>query len=199
MPDLPSRGLIIIFALLMIGLGVKAALVPLHGWLPVSMAAPAPVSALLHAVAVVKAGAFGIVRVIYDVFGVEFASSLGVTTFLAFAAAITIVFASVRALYQDDLKKRLAYSTFSQVSYIALGAALAGPMATIGGIVHLVHQGLMKITLFFCAGNIAETTRVHKISQMNGIDKRMPVTMTAFTLAAFGMIGIPPFAGFVSK
>ena len=199
MPDLPSRGLIIIFALLMIGLGVKAALVPLHGWLPVSMAATAPVSALLHAVAVLKAGAFGIVRVIYDVFGVEFASSLGVTTFLAFAAAITIVFASVRALYQDDLKKRLAYSTFSQVSYIALGAALAGPMATIGGIVHLVHQGLMKITLFFCAGNIAETTRVHKISQMNGIDKRMPVTMTAFTLAAFGMIGIPPFAGFVSK
>ena len=199
MPDLPSRGLIIIFALLMIGLGVKAALVPLHGWLPVSMAATAPVSALLHAVAVLKAGAFGIVRVIYDLYGVEFASSLGVTTFLAFAAAITIVFASVRALYQDDLKKRLAYSTFSQVSYIALGAALAGPMATISGIVHLVHQGLMKITLFFCAGNIAETTRVHKISQMNGIDKRMPVTMTAFTLAAFGMIGIPPFAGFVSK
>ena len=199
MPDLPSRGLIIIFALLMIGLGVKAALVPLHGWLPVSMAATAPVSALLHAVAVLKAGAFGIVRVIYDLYGVEFASSLGVTTFLAFAAAITIVFASVRALYQDDLKKRLAYSTFSQVSYIALGAALAGPMATIGGIVHLVHQGLMKITLFFCAGNIAETTRVHKISQMNGIGKRMPVTMTAFTLAAFGMIGIPPFAGFVSK
>ena len=106
MPDLPSRGLIIIFALLMIGLGVKAALVPLHGWLPVSMAATAPVSALLHAVAVLKAGAFGIVRVIYDLYGVEFASSLGVTTFLAFAAAITIVFASVRALYQDDLKKQ---------------------------------------------------------------------------------------------
>jgi multicomponent Na+:H+ antiporter subunit D len=154
---------------------------------------------LLHAVAVVKAGAFGIVRVIYDVYGVEFSSSLGVTTFLAFAAAITIVYASVRALYQDDLKKRLAYSTVSQVSYIALGAALAGPMATIGGIVHLVHQGLMKITLFFCAGNIAETTGVHKISQMDGLGKRMPVTMTAFTLAAFGMIGIPPFAGFVSK
>jgi multicomponent K+:H+ antiporter subunit A len=199
LPDLPTRELIIIFALLMTGLGVKAALVPLHGWLPVAMAAPAPVSALLHAVAVVKAGAFGIVRVIYDVYGVEFSSSLGVTTFLAFAAAITIVYASVRALYQDDLKKRLAYSTVSQVSYIALGAALAGPMATIGGIVHLVHQGLMKITLFFCAGNIAETTGVHKISQMDGLGKRMPVTMTAFTLAAFGMIGIPPFAGFVSK
>lgn len=199
LPDLPSRELVIIFALLMIGLGVKAALVPLHGWLPVAMAAPAPISALLHAVAVVKAGAFGIVRVIYDVYGVEFASSLGVTTFLAFAAAITIVYASIRALYQDDLKKRLAYSTISQVSYIALGAALAGPMATIGGIVHLVHQGLMKITLFFCAGNIAETTGVHKISQIDGIGKRMPVTMTAFTLAVFGMIGIPPFAGFVSK
>jgi multicomponent K+:H+ antiporter subunit A len=189
----------IIFGLLIAGLGVKAALVPLHGWLPVAMAAPAPVSALLHAVAVVKAGAFGIVRVVYDVYGIEFTRDLGLTMVLAGLASFTIVYASTRALFQDDLKKRLAYSTISQVSYIALGTAIAGPIATIGGIVHLVHQGLMKITMFFCAGNLAETLGIHSVSQMNGVGKRMPLTMAAFSLAVLGMIGIPPAAGFVSK
>jgi multicomponent Na+:H+ antiporter subunit D len=199
MPHLDTSHLQIIFVLMVAGLGVKAALFPLHGWLPVSMAAPAPVSSLLHAVAVVKAGAFGIVRVIYDIYGVEFAQDLGLTIFLAALAGFTVVYGSIRALGQDDLKKRLAYSTVSQVSYIALGAAIAGPIATIGGLVHLVHQGLMKITLFFCAGNLAETLGVQKVSQMNGIGKRMPLTMGAFTLAALGMIGVPPIAGFVSK
>lgn len=191
--------LIIIFALLVAGLGVKAALVPLHGWLPQAMVAPAPVSALLHAVAVVKAGAFGIVRVVYDVFGVEFAAELGVTGPLAWLAAFTIIYGSMRALFQDDLKRRLAFSTVSQVSYITLGVAIAGPIAAIGGVVHLVHQGLMKITLFFCAGNLAETLGIHKISEMNGVGRRMPWTMTAFTIGAFGMIGAPPVAGFISK
>lgn len=199
MPNLDRTHLQIIFVLLIAGLGVKAALFPLHGWLPISMAAPAPVSSLLHAVAVVKAGAFGIVRVVYDIYGVEFAQDLGLTIFLAALAGFTVVYGSIRALSQDDLKKRLAYSTVSQVSYIALGTAIAGPIATIGGLVHLVHQGLMKITLFFCAGNVAETLGVHKVSQMNGLGKRMPLTMGAFTLAAFGMIGVPPIAGFVSK
>ncbi len=199
LPGLNTTHLQVIFFLLIAGLGVKAALVPLHGWLPVAMAAPAPVSALLHAVAVVKAGAFGIVRVVYDVFGIEFARDLGLTTVLAVLAAFTIVYGSVRALFQDDFKKRLAYSTVSQVSYIALGTAIAGPIATIGGIVHLVHQGLMKITMFFCAGNLAETLGIHKVSQMNGVGRRMPLTMAAFSLAALGMIGIPPAAGFVSK
>lgn len=191
--------LIIIFALLIAGFGVKAALVPLHGWLPQAMVAPAPVSALLHAVAVVKAGAFGIVRVVYDVFGVEFAADLGVTGPLAWLAAITIIYGSLRALFQDDLKRRLAFSTVSQVSYIVLGVAIAGPIATIGGMVHLVHQGLMKITLFFCAGNLAETLGIHKVSEMNGVGRRMPWTMAAFTIGAFGMIGAPPVAGFVTK
>jgi multicomponent Na+:H+ antiporter subunit D len=191
--------LAVIFALLMAGLGVKAALVPLHGWLPSAMVAPAPVSALLHAVAVVKAGAFGIVRVVYDVYGIEFAQDLGVLGPLAAAAAITVVYGSLRALGQDEIKKRLAYSTVSQVSYIALGVATFGSAATIGGVVHLVHQGLMKITLFFCAGNLAETAGVHHVSKMHGIGRRMPWTMTAFTLAALGMIGVPPTAGFVSK
>lgn len=189
----------IIFVMLMIGFGVKAAIVPLHGWLPVAMAAPAPVSALLHAVAVVKAGAFGIVRVVYDVYGIEFSNSQGLLTGLAVAAGITIFYGSMRAIYQDDLKRCLAFSTVSQVSYIILGAAIFGPMATIGGIVHLVHQGIMKITLFFCAGNFAETLGIHKISEMNGVGRRMPLTMAAFTIGALGMIGVPPIAGFFSK
>jgi multicomponent Na+:H+ antiporter subunit D len=191
--------LVVIFGLLIAGLGVKAALVPLHGWLPQAMVAPAPVSALLHAVAVVKAGAFGIVRVVYDVYGVQLATDLGVLGPLAVVAAVTIVYGSVRALSQDGLKKRLAYSTVSQVSYIALGAAIFGPLSTIGGIVHLVHQGLMKITLFFCAGNLAETLGIHNVSEMRGVGRRMPLTMAAFTIGALGMIGVPPIAGFVSK
>lgn len=197
--DLDRTTLTAIFALLIGGLGVKAALVPLHGWLPQAMIAPAPVSALLHAVAVVKAGAFGIVRVVYDVYGVEFTAELKLLLPLAAIASITIIYGSIRALFQDELKKRLAYSTVSQVSYIALGTAILGPIASIGGIVHLVHQGLMKITLFFCAGNYAETLGIHHISEMRGVGHRMPWTTFAFTLGALGMIGVPPMAGFISK
>lgn len=188
-----------IFLLLIIGVGVKAALVPLHGWLPLAMVAPAPVSALLHAVAVVKAGAFGVVRVVYEVFGVEWAQALNLLVPLAVAACITILWGSLRALWQDDLKRRLAYSTISQVSYIILGVALYGPVGTVGGLAHLVHQGIMKITLFFCAGNYAETLGVHRVSEMNGIGRRMPLTTLAFSVGAFGMIGIPFTAGYVSK
>ncbi|MBW2496783.1 MAG: monovalent cation/H+ antiporter subunit D family protein [Deltaproteobacteria bacterium] len=188
-----------LFAVLILGVGVKAALVPLHGWLPQAMVAPAPVSALLHAVAVVKAGAFGIVRIVYDVFGIELAASLGVMLPLALLASFTIFYGSLRALFQQNLKRRLAFSTVSQVSYITLGVAIAGPISTIGGLVHLVHQGFMKITLFFCAGNLAETLGVHDVREMAGAGRRMPLTMVAFTIAAFGMIGLPPVAGFVSK
>jgi len=191
--------LIVIFVLLIAGLGVKAALFPFHGWLPQAMIAPAPVSALLHAVAVVKAGAFGIVRVVHDVYGIEVAANLGVTGPLAVLAGVTIIYGSIRALFQDDLKRRLAFSTVSQVSYIILGIAIAGPIATMGGLVHLVHQGVMKITLFFCAGNLAETLGIHKVSEMNGVGRRMPWTMTAFSIGAFGMIGLPPLAGFITK
>lgn len=198
-PNIDPTTITIIFVMLMIGLGVKAALFPLHGWLPRAMAAPAPVSSLLHAVAVVKAGAFGIIRVVYDVYGVDLASSLGVLQVLLVFACFTIIYGSVRAIYQDDIKKRLAYSTVSQVSYITLGIALAGPIAAVGAIMHLVHQGLMKITMFFCAGLLAETHHIYKVSQLNGIAKKMPITMTAFTIAILGMIGIPPIAGFVSK
>ncbi len=191
--------LTILFFLMLVGLGVKAAIFPLHGWLPVSMVAPAPVSALLHAVAVVKAGAFGIVRLVYDVYGIGLAEQMNFLPVLAVFAAFTIIYGSVRALFQDDFKKRLAFSTVSQLSYIALGVAIPGVLTSTGAIVHLVHQGIMKITMFFTAGNIAETYGYYKISQLNGIGRRMPLTMGAFTIAAFGMIGLPPVAGFISK
>ncbi len=191
--------IVAIFTLLIGGLGVKSALVPLHGWLPSAMVAPAPVSALLHAVAVVKAGVFGIIRVLYDVFGIESAASLGVTQVLAAIAGVTIIYGSVRALTQHEIKRRLAFSTVSQLSYIVLGAAIGGPLGTIGAFVHIIHQGLMKITLFFCAGNLAEVFGIHHTDEVDGIGRRMPWTMAAFTIAAFGMIGLPPFAGFISK
>lgn len=189
----------IAFTLLIAGVGVKAALVPLHGWLPRAMVAPAPVSALLHAVAVVKAGAFGMVRIVFEVYGVEHAHSLKLLTPLLVVAAVTIIWGSLRALFQQELKARLAFSTVSQVSYIAVGVAMLGPQATIGGLVHLVHQGIMKITLFFCAGNYAETLGIHRIEELNGVGRRMPLTSLAFTLGALGMIGAPLTAGAVSK
>lgn len=193
------KQLIAIFVLMMVGLGVKTALVPLHSWLPQAMVAPAPVSALLHAVAVVKAGAFGTARLVYDVFGANTAEQLGVLYPLALVAAFTILYGSLRAAFQIDLKRRLAFSTVSQVSYIVLGISLWGPIGTIGALSHLVHQGIMKITLFFCAGNLAEELGIHRVDELDGVGRRMPLTMTAFTIAALGMIGIPPIAGFVSK
>lgn len=196
---LDDTSLRIIFALFVAGLGVKAALIPLHGWLPQAMAAPAPVSALLHAVAVVKAGAFGIMRLVFDVFGLDLLTGLGVATPLAMLASATIIWGSVRALRQEEIKKRLAYSTVSQVSYIVLGIALGGPYAVIGGLVHLVHQGLMKITLFFCAGAFDQQAGITRIDALDGIGVRMPWTAACFTVGALGMIGLPPTAGFVTK
>ncbi len=194
-----DRRLTIIFFLLMLGTGVKAALFPFHGWLPKAMVAPAPVSALLHAVAVVKAGAFGMVRIVYDVFGIEFCQELNVLFPFMVIASFTILYGSFQALRQDDFKARLAFSTVSQVSYILLGITLFGPLGTIGGLVHLVHQGVMKITMFFAAGNVGETLHIYKISELKGVGRRMPLSMGAFTIAALGMIGVPPLAGFVSK
>ncbi|NDV89481.1 monovalent cation/H+ antiporter subunit D family protein [Aurantimonas aggregata] len=189
----------IIFAMFVVGFGVKAALIPLHGWLPKAMVAPAPVSALLHAVAVVKAGAFGILRLVFDVFGLDRVAALGLGTQLAVLASATILWGSLQALRQTEIKKRLAYSTVSQVSYIVLGVALGGPYAVTGGVVHLVHQGLMKITLFFCAGIFDQQAGVSRIDALNGIGVRMPWTAACFTIGAMGMVGLPPTAGFVTK
>ncbi len=188
-----------LFWLMILGFGVKAALAPLHGWLPRAMVAPAPVSALLHAVAVVKAGAFGIVRLVYDVYGIGFSQSLGVLDALVVIACVTILYGSLRALTQQELKPRLAFSTISQVAYIVLGIGLFGPLGTIAAIAHLIHQGLMKITLFFCAGNYAEELGIHRIDELDGAGRRMPLSSLAFTVGALGMIGLPPVVGFISK
>ncbi|MBN4926206.1 monovalent cation/H+ antiporter subunit D family protein [Hoyosella rhizosphaerae] len=189
----------LIFGLLIAGLAVKAAIVPVHAWLPKAMVAPTPVSALLHAVAVVKAGVFGIALVINGVYGVDVARELGVLMPLSVIASVTIIYGSVLALQQDGLKARLAYSTVSQLSYIVLGLTIPSVLAMTGAVAHIVNQGLMKITLFFCVGLFAETLGIKKVSQLAGLGKRMPLTCAAFTVGALGMIGLPPVVGFVTK
>ncbi|AEM56366.1 cation:proton antiporter [Haloarcula hispanica N601] len=187
------------FALLAAGFGVKAALMPMHSWLPDAMVAPTPVSGLLHAVAVVKSGVFGIARVVLDVYGTGTMEQLGVGLPLAAIAAFTLLTASIIALRQDNLKRRLAYSTISQLSYIVLGLGLLHGQALTGGLLHIPAHAFMKLTLFFCAGAIHVETHTDDISDMAGIGKRMPLTMAAFAVAAAGMAGIPLVAGFVSK
>ncbi|MFW6002915.1 MAG: cation:proton antiporter [Halanaeroarchaeum sp.] len=187
------------FALLIAGFGVKAALMPIHSWLPDAMVAPTPVSGLLHAVAVVKSGVFGIARVILDVFGPDLVGDLGMGLPLAAVAGFTILASSIIALRQDNLKRRLAYSTVSQLSYIVLGLAILSPAAIVGGLLHIPAHAFMKLTLFFAAGAIHVETHTDDISQMAGIGKRMPLTMVAFGIASVGMAGLPLVAGFVSK
>ncbi|MEF8786773.1 MAG: proton-conducting transporter membrane subunit [Haloarculaceae archaeon] len=188
-----------IFAFLALGFGTKAAIMPFHSWLPDAMVAPTPVSGLLHAVAVVKSGAFGVARVLLDVFEPELTADIGMHIPLAALAAFTFLTASFIALRKDNLKRRLAYSTISQLSYIIMGMALLTPYGIVGGLLHIPAHAFMKLTLFFCAGAIHVETHTDDISRMAGIGKRMPLTMTAFTIAAAGMAGIPLVAGFVSK
>ncbi len=181
------------------GFGVKGAIMPLHGWLPLAMVAPTPVSALLHAVAVVKSGVFGILRVMFFVFGTDLLYRSGINQAILIAAGATIVLGSLSALRQDVLKRRLAYSTISQLSYITFGAATLSEAGMEGGLLHLTMHALMKITLFFCAGLIITQTGRTRISQLDGIGRRMPWTMGDFTVAALGMVGVAPICGFVSK
>ncbi len=188
-----------LFALFIGGLGVKAALMPLHGWLPAAMVAPTPVSALLHAVAVVKAGVFGCLRVVGFVFGVDLMRGLGLDVALAALAGTTILLASLRAFGEDHLKRRLAYSTIGQLSYILLGAALGSFLALLGAFFHIAAHAFMKITLFFCAGAIQRTSGRGFISGLAGLGRHMPITFAAFGVAALGLAGVPLFVGFVSK
>ncbi|ARO25460.1 cation:proton antiporter [Rhizobium sp. S9] len=177
----------------------KAAVMPMHAWLPAAMVAPTPVSALLHAVAVVKMGVFCVLRVVFHVFGTGLVGGLGLGIATAYLASFTILMASVYALTRDDLKARLAYSTVSQLSYIVLGAVLLSPVAMVGGIIHIAAHAFSKITLFFCAGSIYCASGKRNISDMAGIGRRLPWTMGAFFVASLSMIGVPPTAGFVSK
>ena len=192
----PTVGLLL--GLFVFGIG-KAAVMPVHRWLPAAMVAPTPVSALLHAVAVVKAGVFTITKVIVYVFGIDFLSAAPSGDWLLAMAAFTIIAASVVALRQQNLKRLLAYSTIAQLSYVVMAAAILKPLAVNGAAVHMVAHAFGKITLFFAAGAIYTASTKTEIHQLRGIGRRMPWTMTAFTIGALGMIGVPPTGGFVSK
>jgi len=189
---------ILLFILFIIGF-MKAAYFPFHSWLPTAMVAPTPVSALLHAVAVVKAGVFGVVRIVTYIYGVDLMGELGLGILLAFFAGFTMIVASLFAIAQDNLKRRLAYSTISQLSFIVFGVALLSPMGVTGAMIHIPFHGFMKITLFLCAGLILVVSGKKNISEMSGVGRTMPITMLAFTVGVLGMCGVPPIAGFISK
>ncbi len=194
-----SKGVLTVLLLLFIFGFAKAAIMPFHSWLPAAMVAPTPVSALLHAVAVVKVGVFSILRILTGVYGIDLLKSLNLGTLVSYIAAFTILTASLIALSQDGLKRRLAFSTISQLSYIVLGVALLSPKGMIGGMTHIGMHAFGKITLFFGAGAIFVATGKQKISEMVGIGKRMPITMSAFFIGALSVIGLPPTGGFFSK
>lgn len=188
----------VLLAMFMFGIG-KAALMPVHYWLPAAMVAPTPVSALLHAVAVVKAGVFTVVKVIVYVFGVDVLANAMTGDWLVYAAGFTIIAASTVALCQNNLKRRLAYSTVSQLSYVVLAAAILTPLSVMGAVLHIAAHAFGKITLFFAAGSIYTASKKTEVSQLNGIGRRMPWTMAAFGIAALSMVGLPPTAGVISK
>jgi multicomponent Na+:H+ antiporter subunit D len=190
--------LAILLALYVFGTG-KAALMPLHRWLPAAMVAPTPVSALLHAVAVVKAGVFTVLKVAVYIFGLDTLRETGISVWLMYVAGATVLIASVIAFRKDNLKARLAYSTISQLSYIVLGAALAHPFSVIGGGMHIAMHAFGKITLFFCAGAIYIAAHKTEVSEMRGIGRVMPVTMIAFLIGSLSVIGLPPLGGVWSK
>lgn len=197
--NLTSTMAVTIFLLFLGGVGVKAGIMPLHSWLPSAMAAPTPVSSLLHAVAVVKSGVFGVIRVVGFIFGPDIMAQFGLNDILMVLAGFTIIVASLLAFAQDNLKRRLAYSTVGHLSYIVLGVALLTETGLVGSIMHISFHATMKITLFFCAGAIMVNLHKKNISDLNGIAKVMPWTMAAFTIGSMGLAGIPPVNGFVSK
>jgi multicomponent Na+:H+ antiporter subunit D len=191
--------LLVTFWCLVAGFGVKAALMPLHGWVPdVHPAAPASFSALLSGV-MVATGCFGILRVVFEVFGVELAAALGVMPVLTGVAAVSVLLAAILAAGEDDLKRRLAWSTISQMAYVVLAVSLLAPHVTAGALVHISNHAFLKGALFFCAGLLASQAGIRRVSEMAGAARRMPVTMAVFTIAALGIVGVPPLSGFISK
>lgn len=193
-----KAGLAVMMGLFAFGIG-KAALMPLHRWLPAAMVAPTPVSALLHAVAVVKTGVFALLKIVTYTIGIDTLSSSGASDWLLPIAAFTILAASLIAFTKDNLKARLAYSTISQLSYIVMAALLATTMSVSGGALHIVMHAFGKITLFFCAGAILVAAHKENISQLDGLGRRMPITFAAFAIGAVGIIGLPPVGGSWSK
>ena len=187
------------YVLTAFGFGVKAAVFPFHLWLPTASVAPTPVTALLHAVAVVKAGAFAIIRITYFSFGTDLLAGTYAQYIVMGAALVTILFGSAMALKEQHLKRRLAYSTISNLSYIVFGTALMSPEGLTGALTHIVVHGVVKITLFFCAGAVLYKTGQEYIYDMRGMGKRMPVTFSCFVLSSAALVGVPPLPGFLSK
>lgn len=197
-PSFVTPAIAILLPLFVFGIG-KAAILPFHGWLPAAMVAPTPVSALLHAVAVVKGGVFTVLKICLYIFGTDIIQHIPYTQALLYLAAASVFLGSLIAMQQDNLKKLLAYSTISQLGYITIGALLANPSGIIGASMHMVIHGFGKITLFFCAGAILATTKITRISELRGLGRDMPITMGAFFIASLSIIGLPPTAGMWSK
>lgn len=191
--------LLAVFVLAFIGFGAKAAVFPMHAWLPVVSVAPTPVTALLHAVAVVKSGAFAIIRIIYYSFGADFLHGTWAQAVVVILAAVTIVYGSMMAVREQHFKRRLAYSTVSNLSYILFGAALMTPAGMTGAMTHMLYHGVIKITLFFCAGAILVRTEQEYVQDLRGFSKVAPHTIRTFTVAALALVGVPPLIGFISK
>lgn len=188
-----------VYVLGVLGFGVKAAIFPFHGWLPSASIAPTPVTALLHAVAVVKAGAFAIIRITYYSFGADFLRGTFAQYIVLGFAIVTVIYGSARAVREPHLKRRLAYSTVSNLSYIVLGAALMTPLGMVGSLTHMIAHAFIKITLFYCAGAILHRTGMEYVRDMDGVGRKMPYVGVSFLAAGLGLIGIPPLAGFISK
>lgn len=189
----------LVFLLAFVGFGTKAAVFPMYAWLPAASVAPTPVTALLHAVAVVNAGAYAVLRVIYYAFGAEFLYGTTAQTIALAIACFTIVFGSAMAVKEQHFKRRLAYSTISNLSYMLMGAALMTPAGMTGSLSHLIFHGVMKITLFYCAGAILVRTEQEYVQDLRGFSKVMPFTCCVLMISSVAMVGIPPLAGFVSK
>jgi formate hydrogenlyase subunit 3/multisubunit Na+/H+ antiporter MnhD subunit len=191
--------LTVLFILFTLGFGFKAGLVPLYYWLPEAMIAPTPISAVLHAVAVVNVGVFGFIRVIYNIFGPKLYHQMGFGDVIAVLGAVTILYAAVMGLRQKEIKRMLAMSTINQLSFMLLGVVSFSMIGMLGGILHIYFHAFMKITLFYCAGAIITQSGNKYVAKMGGLAKHMPITMTCFAIAALGIIGLPPVAGWVSK
>jgi multicomponent Na+:H+ antiporter subunit D len=188
-----------VYVLAVLGFGVKAAIFPFHGWLPSASIAPTPVTALLHAVAVVKAGAFAIIRITYYSFGTDFLKGTPAQYIVMGFAVTTILYGSVRAVKEPHFKRRLAYSTVSNLSYIVFGASLMTPLGLTAALSHMIYHAVIKIALFFCAGAVLCKTHREYVRELDGLGRKMPVTFATFTLGSLALIGIPPLPGFISK
>ncbi|MGN0279198.1 MAG: complex I subunit 5 family protein [Lachnospiraceae bacterium] len=191
--------LLLIYVIAFMGFGVKAAICPFNSWLPQAGVAPTPVTALLHAVAVVKSGAFAIIRLTYYSFGTDFLKGTWAQTTVMLIVMFTIVYGCSRAVKETHIKRRLAYSTISNLSYILFGAVIMTPLGLVGALSHLVIHAVMKICSFFCAGSIIHQTEKHYVHELDGMGYKMPCIFGIFTVSAFALMGVPGLAGFISK